>query len=54
MKRLILLEEILINFLDVKDIFNPTPDIVANHKGGQLLAIYEYNPFTEELRSLPC
>ena len=43
------LEEVLIDLLDMKRLFNPAPDIVPYHKLCQLLSVDQYDPLAEKL-----
>jgi hypothetical protein len=33
-RALLLLKKVLVNFLDLKGVFNPAPDVVADHEFG--------------------
>ena len=48
------LEKVLVDFFDVQGLFDPTSNVVADHQPGQLLSVYENDPFAQEICSLPC
>ena len=45
-------KKLLINLFDVQGIFDPAPDIVADHQSCELIAIYQDNSLTQQLRAV--
>jgi hypothetical protein len=48
-----LFEELLVHLLDLKDLLDPTANVIADHQPGELVAVDQDDPLAEELGGLP-
>jgi hypothetical protein len=48
------LKKFLVDFLDIEGIFDPASDVLANHERREVVAIYQDNPFAQEISGFLC